>query len=114
VVVSAYPATPSGSDNVLTGVTTRGAREKSQISDLRSQIAKTAPVAASPSSGGRTITYTVKKGDSLWKICKAQLGDGNLMNRVARDNNIADPSRLKPGTQLKLTVPDRGVVARPA
>ena len=58
--------------------------------------------------------YTVRKGDSLWKICKEQLGDSNQMNRVARENNIADPARLKAGSQLKLTVPDRGVAARPA
>lgn len=46
--------------------------------------------------------YTVKKGDNLWKICKRQLGNANLADRVARENNLSNPGALKVGTTLYL------------
>lgn len=46
--------------------------------------------------------YTVKKGDNLWKICKSQLGNANLADRVARENNLSNPRALKVGTTLYL------------
>ena len=46
--------------------------------------------------------YTVKKGDNLWKICKRQLGNANLADRVAKENNLSNPKALKVGTTLYL------------
>lgn len=36
------------------------------------------------------ITYTVKKGDSLWKIAKSLLGNGSKHTEIATLNNIKD------------------------
>lgn len=46
--------------------------------------------------------YTVKSGDSLWKIAKLQLNDGSRYNEIAALNGITDPNSLKIGAVLKL------------
>ena len=50
------------------------------------------------------IHYTVQKGDRLWTICRDVLGDSSpkTVNRVARENNLEEPSRIRPGMKLKL------------
>ncbi|WMI82032.1 LysM peptidoglycan-binding domain-containing protein [Anaerotignum sp. MB30-C6] len=47
-------------------------------------------------------TYTVKKGDSLWKICKSQLGDGAKYKEIAELNGISNPNLIYPGQVIKL------------
>ncbi|QUI25517.1 LysM peptidoglycan-binding domain-containing protein [Vallitalea pronyensis] len=47
-------------------------------------------------------TYTVKSGDSLWKIAKLQLGNGNLYKEIAELNQIKNPSLIYPGQVLKM------------
>jgi len=34
-------------------------------------------------------SYTVKKGDTLWNICKKELGDGTKYKEIAQKNGIA-------------------------
>lgn len=46
-------------------------------------------------------SYTVKKGDSLWAICKAQLGDGNKYKEIAKLNGISNPNLIHPGQVIK-------------
>ncbi|WP_330696100.1 LysM peptidoglycan-binding domain-containing protein [Anaerotignum sp.] len=46
--------------------------------------------------------YTVKKGDSLWKICKAQLGDGAKFKEIAKLNGISNPNLIYPGQVIQL------------
>ncbi|WP_130862401.1 LysM peptidoglycan-binding domain-containing protein [Bacilliculturomica massiliensis] len=46
-------------------------------------------------------TYTVKAGDSLWAICKKQLGDGSKCYSVARSNGISDPGLIHPGQVIR-------------
>lgn len=46
-------------------------------------------------------TYTVKHGDTLWAICKKQLGDGEKYKEVAKKNNISNPNVIKPGQVIK-------------
>lgn len=48
-------------------------------------------------------TYTVKKGDCLWAICKAQLGDGSKFGEIAKLNGIANPNLIYPGQVIKLS-----------
>ena len=45
--------------------------------------------------------YTVKKGDCLWTICKAKLGDGAKFGEIAKLNGIANPKRIYPGQVIK-------------
>ena len=46
-------------------------------------------------------TYTVKHGDTLWAICKKNLGDGEKYKEVAKKNNISNPNVIKPGQVIK-------------
>lgn len=47
------------------------------------------------------ITYTVKKGDSLWNIAKAYLGNGSKYTEIATLNNIKD-NFIYAGLTLKI------------
>lgn len=46
-------------------------------------------------------TYTVKKGDNLWSICKKYLGNGGKCYEIAKLNNISNPSLIYPGQVIK-------------
>lgn len=48
-------------------------------------------------------TYTVKKGDTLWNICKKQLGDGSKYKEVAKLNKLANPNLIYPDQVLRLS-----------
>jgi nucleoid-associated protein YgaU len=50
----------------------------------------------------KTRYYTVKEGDSLWKIASEQLGDGNRYPELARLNKLEDEDFLAVGARLKL------------
>ena len=45
----------------------------------------------------KTTRYTVKKGDTIWKIAK---NHGVSTNDIIKTNNIKDVSNIKPGQQL--------------
>lgn len=47
-------------------------------------------------------TYKVKSGDTLWAICKKELGDGSKYGAIAKLNGISNPSRISVGTVIKL------------
>ncbi len=49
-------------------------------------------------------TYTVKSGDTLSKIAKEHLGDGNAYMKIfeANRDQLKDPDVIKPGQVLKL------------
>jgi hypothetical protein len=46
--------------------------------------------------------YVVKQGDTLWGICKKQLGDGSKYTAVAKANGIKNPNHIYPGQVIKL------------
>lgn len=50
----------------------------------------------------KTTEYTVKKGDSLYKIAKQSYGSGANWKKIyeANRNVISNPKKLKPGTKL--------------
>ncbi len=47
-------------------------------------------------------TYTVAKGDYLWKIALEQYGDGYAWVRIAQANNLTNPNLIHPGNVLTL------------
>jgi membrane-bound lytic murein transglycosylase D len=78
------------------------------FSDKHSLIGKTAPINSQPQAttigpgeiDGDYITYTVRKGDSIWDIVK--MFDNVTTTQVLSLNNISDPSKIKVGQRLKI------------
>lgn len=48
------------------------------------------------------VTYTVRRGDTLWMIAASKLGDGNRWQEIAKLNALKWPDDLTPGQILKL------------
>lgn len=91
-------------DGIVQGVTTTGSEtplggDTSARWPSRGLSSVTAPVTA---QNPEATIYVVKKNDSLWKICKEQLGDVSLVNKVAEENNITTKTTLRIGMQLRL------------
>jgi nucleoid-associated protein YgaU len=76
---------------------------KSDIDADITVVASAQPVGTSGSSGR---TYTVKAGDTLSKIAREHLGDGNAYMRIfdANKDQLSDPDKIRPGQVLKLPV----------
>jgi nucleoid-associated protein YgaU len=60
-----------------------------------------------PPAGGAAAaakTYTVKAGDSLSAIAKAQMGDANAYMKIfeANKDQLTDPNKIKPGQVLRI------------
>lgn len=56
-------------------------------------------------SGGREIPKMYQSRDgsqTLFEICKTQLGDGSRWQEIAKLNNILHPNRLTPGQVIQL------------
>ena len=69
----------------------------------KAAASNTQPVATTLGPGeieGDYITYTVRKGDSIWDIVK--MFDSVTTTQVLSLNNISDPSKIKVGQKLKI------------
>ena len=57
-----------------------------------------------PDNRPKAKTYTIKSGDSLWKIAKSQLGNANRWREIQKLNGIPDSrlKNLKLGSVIKL------------
>ena len=63
------------------------------------------PDAGSPHNGfgyRHGGTYTVKKGDTLWKIAAAHYGDGRKWKQIVDANPGLTPEKLKVGQTITL------------
>ena len=72
--------------------------EKPAPKKTAAEESKSSPLSAS----GRS--HTVKKGESLWKIAKAELGDANRCKDIYEINRdkLKSPEALRDGMQLRL------------
>lgn len=52
-------------------------------------------------SKAKPKSYKVKAGDTLWKICKQQIGDGSKYSQLAKLNGIKNPNQLRVGQVIK-------------
>lgn len=62
-----------------------------------------APQPAAPAPKPKRV-YTVKHGDSFWRIAHQQMGDGNRYEELARANGMTSKSVIHPGDEL--VIPD--------
>jgi nucleoid-associated protein YgaU len=70
--------------------------------DIVADITVTGGGADAAAQAGKT--YTVKPGDTLSGIAKAQLGDANAYMKIfeANRDQLTDPNLIKPGQTLKM------------
>lgn len=68
-------------------------------------VDRTTPVSTKPSTAVSGATYTVKRGENLYRIA---LERGISYRDLAAWNNITDPATLKEGMVLRLTPPGSG------
>ena len=92
---TATPVTPTGSGTA--GSTTTGTASGGAVVPPVKVVA--AP--AAPTAG--TTQYTIKSGDTLEGIARAQMGDGQKWQLIAAANPGLDPKALKIGQ--KITIP---------
>jgi nucleoid-associated protein YgaU len=75
------------------------------IPDWRNDVVADIKVVASPAAAAAAAkTYTVKAGDTLSAIAKAQLGDANAYMKIfdVNKDQLTDPNKIKPGQVLRL------------
>ncbi len=53
-----------------------------------------------PSLAPPKKTYTVKSGDTLWKIAQETMGNGNLYKQIVEANGIPNENLIHPGDVL--------------
>lgn len=76
------------------------------IPDWRTDVVADIKVVGGPAAAAAAAakTYTVKAGDTLGAIAKAQLGDANAYMKIFEVNKdqLSDPNKIKPGQVLRL------------
>ena len=72
--------------------------------DVVADIKVTGGGAAAPAAAAAGKTYTVKSGDTLSGIAKAQLGNAGDYMKIfeANKDQLSDPDKIKPGQVLKI------------
>ena len=68
--------------------------------DPASDVSETVEI----SEEDETRTYTVKSGDSLWKIAEAMYGNGSNYMKIFEANSdlLENPDKIFPGQELKI------------
>ena len=76
------------------------------VAEWRNEVVADIKVkAGAPAAAAKTSqTYTVKAGDTLSKIAKEHLGDGNAYMDIFNANKdlLSDPNKIQPGQVLKI------------
>jgi LysM repeat protein len=72
--------------------------------DVIAEITVTGGGSAPAAAAEIAKTYTVKPGDTLSGIAKAQLGNASAYTKIfeANRDQLSDPDKIKPGQVLKL------------
>lgn len=74
------------------------------VPDWRNDVIADIQVIGGPAAAPAQETYTVQPGDTLSKIARAKLGDGNAYMKIfeANRDQLTDPDKIKPGQVLKI------------
>ncbi len=102
-VVAAFPTPPARAATAPVPETPRLAAV--EAAPLLPQAAPLLATADSPTTEKTTIGYTVKRGDSLWKIAERPLGDGTRFTEIVDLNKAVlngRPDFIVSGTVLKV------------
>ena len=77
-------------------------KKKADFSKVQSGSSTTAKSEAKPAEAAES--YTVKSGDSLWKISERVYGNGNDWRRIyeANKDQIQNPDVIQPGWVLTI------------
>jgi nucleoid-associated protein YgaU len=77
-------------------------KKKADFSKVQSGSSTTAKPEAKPAEAAES--YTVKSGDSLWKISERVYGNGNDWRRIyeANKDQIQNPDVIQPGWVLTI------------
>ncbi len=72
--------------------------------DIVGEIKVVAPPGGAAAAGTAARTYTVRAGDSLSAIAKAQLGNANAYMKIfeANRDQLSDPDKITAGQVLKI------------
>ncbi len=54
---------------------------------------------------GSTIDYEIREGETLFHVAEKFLGSPYGAERLAKENNIADPLKVRPGTRIRVPAP---------
>lgn len=83
-------------------------KPRPDFSNVQSGGSSTAPRPQQTASSAGT--YTVQKGDSLWKIAERQYGDGSQWRRIyeANRDQISDPDLIHPGQTFTIPAAEKG------
>jgi nucleoid-associated protein YgaU len=78
--------------------------KKPDFSNVVGGSSSTARPAAQHPASAPPRTYTVQRGDSLWKIAKKHYGNGNAWTRIheANKDQIDNPDLIQPGWILRI------------
>ena len=93
-------ATEAEKNEIWNAIKTIPTWQKDIVADI--QVTGGPSAAAAPSAAKQT--YTVKAGDTLGKIAKAQLGSADAYMKISEANRdqLTDPDKIKPGQVLRL------------
>src|SRR4051794_23796077 len=69
------------------------------------QVSDTSPTVTTVATATPTITgnsYTIQKGDTLFKIARAKYGDASAVRKIKEANPGLDANHIKPGQKINL------------
>ena len=79
------------------------------VQPVQPVISDTSPVVSQANLGGGAATpaisgnsYTVQKGDTLFKIARARYGDASAVKKIKEANPGLDADHIRPGQKINL------------
>ena len=73
-----------------------------QLTIPNAEVIKPGSASVATSEVAQPETYTVAKGDYLWKIAVEKYGDGYAWVKIAKANNLVNPNIIHTGNVLQL------------